>query len=100
MSLENMSNEEFWTIIQEIVNSQPDPEFSEENLIKYINDELKKPYLKRDYPLIHECCLSLSEFYGYEYNNEFEDKSEKQIKRTKTIHDITEFLTKAKTAVF
>lgn len=95
-----MSSKEFLAIIQDIVNSTPDPEFSEENLIKYINDELKKPYLKRDYPLIHECCLSLSEFYGYEYDNEFEGMSEKQIKRTRTLRDISELLTKAKTAVF
>ncbi len=95
-----MSNIEFWSIIQEIVTSEPDAEFSEENLIKTINDELAKPYLKRDYPLIHECCLTLSEFHGYEYNNEFEDNSEKQIKRTKTLRDITNLLTKARTAVF
>lgn len=95
-----MSNKEFWSIIQEIINSEPDPEFSEENLIKTINEELAKSYLLRDNPLIHECCLSLYEIYGYEYNNKFEDKSEKQIKRTKSIRNIKTLLTKARTAVF
>lgn len=99
MSLENISNEDFWLIIQDIIISEPIPEFSEENLTKIINDELAKPYIKRDYPLIHECCLSLSEFYGYEYNNEFEEQSEKQIKQTRKIRDITKFLTKAKAAI-
>ncbi len=100
MSFDNISNDDFLNILKQIIESEPDPEFSEDNLIKTINDELAKSYLMRDYPLIHECCLSLSEIYGYEYNNEFEDMSEKQIKRTKTIHDITKLLTKARTAMF
>lgn len=95
-----MSNDEFWETIKQIIESEPDPTFSEENLIKTINDELSKPHRSRDYPLIHECCLTLSEFYGYLYNNDFEEKSEKQIKRTKSIREIKEIIIKARTAVF
>lgn len=100
MSLENISNEDFWLIIQDIIISEPIPEFSEENLTKIINDELAKPYIKRDYPLIHECFLTLSECYDYSYNNEFEELSEKQIKRRRAIREFKQLFVKSKTAVF
>lgn len=59
-----------------------------------------KHRLFRDYFLIHECYLTLSECYGYPYNNEFEELSEKQIERRKFVKEIKQKIGKVKTAVF
>ena len=36
-----------------------------------LSEELDKPRRKQDFVLIHECYLTLSECFGYEYNNEY-----------------------------
>lgn len=61
---------------------------------------MAKSHMRRDYSLIHECWLTLSECYGHQYNNKFEDKSKKQIKIRKMINDIKQELKKFQTAVF
>ena len=72
-------------------------EFSEENIIKMINKEKKKLPFLRDYDLIHESYLLLSECYGYTYNNEYEEKAERQIERRKRIRHIkSKFIRKMK----
>ena len=53
-----------------------------------IKKERKKLWFLRDYGLIHECYLTLSEVYGYQYDNEYEKKAEKQIKRRKLVRNI------------
>lgn len=95
-----MSDKEFWETIQGIIDTEPEPEFSEENLTKVINNEFTKPCYVRDYLLIHESYLILSECFGYSYNNEYEEQSNKQIRRRKTIREIKRFLVRTKIAIF
>lgn len=100
MSIENISNEEFLKILVRIFTEELDPEINENYLLDTISIEFKKTKHLRDYSLIHECFLTLSECYGYSYNNEFEELSKKQIKRRKTIRECKQLFAKTKTAVF
>lgn len=100
MSIENISNEEFLKILVRIFTEELDPEINEDYLLDTISIELKKTKHLRDYPLIHECFLTLSECYGYSYNNEFEELSEKQIKRRRAIREFKQLFVKSKTAIF
>lgn len=67
------------------MSAEDDEEFTEENLIKTIKKEKKKLWFLRDYSYIHECYLTLSEVYGYSYNNEYEEKAKKLIARRKRL---------------
>ena len=100
MSIENISNEEFLEILVRIFNEELDSEINEDYLLATISNEFKKTKHLRDYSLIHECFLTLFECYGYSYNNEFEELSEKQIKRRKAIREFKQLFAKSKTAVF
>jgi len=64
-----------------MMSEEEEAEFSEENLIKIIKKEKRKPCFLRDYGLIHECYLTLSEIYGHKYNNQYEQKAEKHSAR-------------------
>ncbi len=74
---------DMWTMSKE-----DEEEFSKENLAKMIKKERKKLWFLRDYGLIHECYLTLSEVYGHQYGNEYEKKAEKQIRRRKLVRNI------------
>ena len=67
------------------MSAEDDEEFTEENLIKTIKKEKKKLWFLRDYSYIHECYLTLSEVYGYSYNNEYEEKAKKLIASRKRL---------------
>ena len=95
-----MSAAEFMKIIEEICNTPLEDEFSEEGLKRTIDEELKKAKLERDYSLIHDCYISLAEVYGYEYNNEYESLSERQIRRRRTIRKLKEKMPITKIATF
>lgn len=99
MSLDSISNEDFWKLLQNICR-EDDLEIDEDFLNNTIKNEMNKNRLFRDYSLIHECYLTLSECYGYLYNNEFEKLSEKQIERRKIVKGIKQKIDKIKTAVF
>lgn len=99
MSIENISNEEFFKILLQIFKEDLDPEINENYLLTTISDELKKAKYLRDYSLVHECYLTLSECFGYSYNNEYEELSNKQIKRRKNIYGIKQLFAKSKTAI-
>lgn len=73
MSIEKISNEEFREILFRIFTEELDSEINEDYLLNTISNEFKKAKHLRDYPLIHECFLTLSECYDYSYNNEFEE---------------------------
>lgn len=100
MGIENISNEEFLKILLQIYAEDLDSEISEDYLLTTISGEFKKTKHLRDYSLIHECFLTLSECYGYSYNNEFEELYEKQIKMRKAIREFKQLFVKSKTAVF
>lgn len=100
MSIENISNEEFLKILVRIFTEELDSEINEDYLLDTITNEFKKTKHLRDYSLIHECFLTLSECYDYTYNNEYEKLSEKQIKRRKAIREFKQLFVKSKTAVF
>ena len=78
MSIENISNEEFLKILVRIFTEELDPEINEDYLLTTISNEFKKTKHLRDYSLIHECFLTLSECFRYSYNNEYEYLSNKQ----------------------
>lgn len=99
MSLDAISNEDFWKLLQKICQ-EDDLGIDEDFLNNTIEKEMNKNRLFRDYSLIHECYLTLSECYGYLYNNEFEELSEKQIERRKFVKEIKQKIGKVKTAVF
>lgn len=50
-----------------------------------LSEELDKPRRKQDFVLIHECYLTLSECFGYEYNNEYKTLAERQQRIQKLI---------------
>lgn len=100
MSIEKISNEEFREILFRIFTEELESEINEDYLLNTISNEFKKAKHLRDYPLIHECFLTLSECYDYSYNNKFEELSEKQIKRRRAIREFKQFFVKSKTAVF
>ena len=100
MSIEKISNEEFMKILVRIFTEELDSEINEDYLLTTISNEFKKAKHLRDYSLIHECFLTLSECYGYSYNNGFEESSEKQIKRRRAIREFKQLFVKSKTAVF
>lgn len=100
MSIENISNEEFFKILLYILEEDLDSEINEDYLLTTILDELKKAKHLRDYSLIHECFLTLSECFGYSYDNEYEELSNKQIKFRKTIVKIKKSINIGKTAIF
>lgn len=56
--------------------------------LDYLNDEFNKPEKDRDFGLIHECYLTLSEYFGYEYNNEYEKLAQKQQRNRKLINKL------------
>lgn len=84
MKLEDISNEEFLKTLKMIFDSD-DLEYNEEYLWKLVKDEMKKPRKIRDYCLIHECYLTLSECFGVEYDNKYEKKSNSLINKRKFI---------------
>lgn len=100
MGIENISNEEFLKILLQIYTEDLESEINENYLLATISNEFKKTGPLRDYSLIHECFLTLSECFGYSYNNEYEELSNKQIKRRKNISGIKQLFSKSKTAVF
>lgn len=51
-----------------------------------LSEELDKPRKKQDFVLIHECYLTLSECFGYEYNNEYKTLAERQQRIQKLIN--------------
>lgn len=77
-----VSFDDFW-----MMSKEEEEYFTEENLIRVINKEMKKLWFLRDYCLIHECFLTLSEVYGHTYNNEYEAKSEKFYARIKRLNE-------------
>lgn len=84
----DISNEDFINIIISILNTDFEAEKAE--IINYLDTELSKPERERDYMLIHECYLTLSEGYGHEYNNEYKKQAERQYRNNriaKTLKD-------------
>ena len=66
----NISNEDFLKMLIDVFST--DFETVRKETLDYLNTELAKPERERDFGLIHECYLTLSECFGYEYNNEYE----------------------------
>lgn len=99
MSFENISNETFIEAMFDALTFDYS-EYDEQYFMNFIKEEMQKPKRKRDYSLIHDCYLSLSECFGYSYNNEYEKLAEKQISKNKIINDLREKIKKATTAMF
>ena len=72
----SISNEAFIEMLIDVLSC--DTEKMEEETVELLSEELKKPKWRQDFSLIHECYLTLSECFGYEYNNEYEKKAERQ----------------------
>lgn len=72
----SISNEAFIEMLIDVFSC--DTEKMEEETVELLSEELKKPKWRQDFSLIHECYLTLSECFGYEYNNEYEKKAERQ----------------------
>lgn len=72
----SVSNEAFIEMLIDVLSC--DTEKMEEETVELLSEELKKPKWRQDFSLIHECYLTLSECFGYEYNNEYEKKAERQ----------------------
>jgi hypothetical protein len=80
----NISNEDFIKMLIDVFST--DFEAVKKEMLDYLNDEFNKPEKERDFGLIHECYLTLSECFGYEYNNEYEKLAKKQQRNQKTIN--------------
>lgn len=72
----SISNEAFIEMLIDVFSC--DTEKMEEETVELLSEELKKPKWRQDFSLIHECYLTLSECFGYEYNNKYEKKAERQ----------------------
>lgn len=72
----SISNEAFIEMLIDVLSC--DTEKMEEETVELLSEELKKPKWRQDFSLIHECYLTLSECFGYEYNNEYEKKAKRQ----------------------
>ena len=82
----SISNEAFIELLKDLITFDKD-KFKEDTL-KELSDELSKPKRMQDFTLIHECYITLSECFGYEYNNEYEKIAEKQQRRQKILREI------------
>lgn len=82
----NISNEDFIKMLIDVFNT--DFEIVKKETLEYLNAELAKPEKERDFGLIHECYLTLSEYFGYEYNNEYEKLAQKQQRNRKLINKL------------
>lgn len=82
----SISDEAFIELLNDIKNFDAE-QFKKETL-QILSEELCKPKWKQDYVTIHECYLILSECFGYDYNNEYEKKAEKQQHRQKILREI------------
>lgn len=80
----NISNEDFIKMLIDVFST--DFEIVKKETLEYLNAELDKPEKERDFGLIHECYLTLSECFGYEYNNEYEKLAKKQHNNQKIIN--------------
>lgn len=80
----NISNEDFLKMLIDVFST--DFETVRKETLDYLNTELAKPERERDFGLIHECYLTLSECFGYEYNNEYEKLAKKQQRNQKLIN--------------
>lgn len=58
-------------VIENLLYILESDDLTEEEIRQWLEDELVKPENERDYTLIHECKLTLSECFGDEYNNEY-----------------------------
>jgi hypothetical protein len=82
----NISNEDFIKMLIDVFST--DFEAVKKEMLDYLNDEFNKPEKERDFGLIHECYLTLSECFGYEYNNEYEKLAQKQLYKRKLINKL------------
>lgn len=82
----SISNEAFIELLKDLMTFDKD-KFKEDTL-KELSDELNKPKRIQDFTLIHECYITLSECFGYEYNNEYEKMAEKQQHKQKILRKI------------
>ncbi len=65
----SISNEAFIEAIRDLINL--DVNEIKKMTLDSLSEELDKPIRNQDFVLIHECYLTLSECFGYEYNNEY-----------------------------
>lgn len=93
----NISNEDFIKMLIDVFST--DFETVKKETLDYLNDEFNKPEKERDFGLIHECYLTLSECFGYEYNNEYEKLAYKQQRNKKIINKLKK-KTSGKVAMF
>lgn len=82
----SISDEAFIELLNDIKNFDAE-QFKIETL-QILSEELSKPKWKQDYVTIHECYITLSECFGYDYNNEYEKMAEKQQRRQKKLREI------------
>lgn len=80
----SISDEAFIELLNDIKNFDAE-QFKKETL-QILSEELSKPKWKQDYVTIHECYITLSEGFGYDYNNEYEKKAEKQQQNLRKIN--------------
>lgn len=72
----SISNAAFIELLNDAMNF--DVEEFKEDTLKQLSEELNKPKWEQDYIAIHECFLTLSECFGYKYDNEYERLAERQ----------------------
>lgn len=80
----SISNEAFIEMLIDVLSC--DTEKMEEETVELLSEELKKPKWRQDFSLIHECYLTLSECFGYKYDNEYEMLAERQQQSQKILH--------------
>lgn len=93
----SISNKAFIELISDLVNMDVDE--IKKVTLDCLSEELDKPRRKQDFVLIHECYLTLSECFGYEYNNEYKTLAERQ-QRTQKIINKAKNISIGKAAIF
>lgn len=87
----SISNEAFIEMLIDVLSC--DTEKIKEETVELLSEELKKPKWRQDFGLIHECYLTLSECFGYEYDNKYEVLAERQQRSKKILYRMKNSLT-------
>lgn len=87
----SISNEAFIEMLIDVLSC--DTEKIKEETVELLSEELKKPKWRQDFGLIHECYLTLSECFEYEYDNKYEVLAERQQRSKKILYRMKNSLT-------